>query len=233
MRFALWLVAGSLLFAGCGKKAAETPPAAPAPSAAAPAAEESAVGSPQTAAIKGPMLTIPGAADAQAEKVIQLTPQNTVIEFVGKHTDPSREDRVCIFEKFNGQAVLDGGSKTLKSVSVEMETGSLKTFNSGLTRHLNSDDFLDTRAFPTATFKSTRIEKEDRGKARIVGDLTLHGVTKEISIPANVTIGDNGLTLKGALTIDRTDYGMNRQLEGVKKEVDITVTVGDAAEAVN
>jgi hypothetical protein len=39
--------------------------------------------------------------------------------------------------------------------------------------------------------------------------------------------------LKGALTIDRTDYGMNRQLEGVKKEVDITVTVGDAAEAVN
>ncbi|MEX2142788.1 MAG: YceI family protein [Pirellulales bacterium] len=238
MKFALWMLAGSLLLAGCSKTTPDATTASSsgntsgASSLAIPAGSNSADASP-TANSSGPTLTLPGSTDAQPTKVVKLTPANTRIQFIGTHVGPKPDSkaRVGTFQKFSGQAVLADDKKSLESAAVDIEAGSLQTFDGKLTRHLNSDDFLDTRSFPTATFKSTRIVKDDQGKTQLIGDLTLHGVTKEISFPADVTIDDQGLSLKAEFTIDRTDYGMDRMLDRVEKPVAITVTVGETPDA--
>ena len=230
MKFALWIVAGSLVIAGCGKKSPDT---STAPSAGNTSGStnlgSSASSSPSTDS-SGPSLAIPASGDAQSANIVKLTPETTKIQFIGKHTDP-KPDRVGTFQKFSGQAVLSSDSKSLESVNVNIDAGSFQTFNPGLTTHLNSPDFLDTRSHPEITFKSKRISIDDKGRTQIVGDLTLHGVTKEVTFPADVTIADGQLALKSNVTIDRTEFAMDKMLQGVKKEVDILVAVGPNKDA--
>jgi polyisoprenoid-binding protein YceI len=170
---------------------------------------------------------------AEAANVVALSPANAKIQFVGTHVGPKPDPqaRVGTFKDFAGQAALSSDSQSLESVTLDIQAGSLETQNGKLTNHLNTEDFLDTRSHPTITFKSKSISKGENGKTNIVGDLTLHGVTKEVTIPADVTINGKALSLKAEFTIDRTEYGMDRMMERVNKEVDITVTVGDTAGA--
>ena len=76
-----------------------------------------------------------------------------------------------------------------------------------LRKHLKSPDFFDVEKFPTATFKSTAIEKTDDGHT-ITGDLTLHGVTKRVSFPATVTVTDGQVTANSEFSINRNDFGI-------------------------
>ncbi|MBA3312441.1 MAG: YceI family protein [Planctomycetaceae bacterium] len=140
------------------------------------------------------------------------------------------DPRVGSFEKFTGTAEVDPEAKTLKSVSVDIETASLKSEIANLTNHLNSADFFDTREYPKATFKSTRIESGGAGQATITGELTMHGVTKEITFPAEVTISDDGWMVKAEFVIDRTEFDIGKGMDRVEKDVTITVNVnGDSS----
>ena len=167
------------------------------------------------------------AARAAAATTIALTPGNTKIEFVGVHTDATKEDRKGGFKTFTGTAEVEGGA--LASVAIDIETGSLWTEFDMLTTHLNTPDFFDTRQHPTARFESTRIEVGTGSEATITGNLTLLGTTKEISFPATIAWSDSGPTIGAEFTIDRTEFGMDKMLEGVKPDVTITVTVGEQA----
>src|SRR5207247_1917380 len=82
--------------------------------------------------------------------VALLTPENSKIEFVGTHVGAKPDPRTGGFEKFTGRAEVDPATKTLKSLSVDIETGSLWTQFPMLTNHLNSPDFFDTREYPAA-----------------------------------------------------------------------------------
>jgi polyisoprenoid-binding protein YceI len=175
------------------------------------------------------------APDAKAAAIdsgaAKLSPANAKIEFVGKHADSSKPDRIGGFERFTGQAAIDTDKKALRAIELDIETGSLWTQFPGLTTHLNSPDFFDTREHPTAKFKSTRIEADDAtGEQKITGQFTLMGTTKEITIPAKVQIGDDGLSLNASFTIDRAEYGMDKLQDDVRKEVDLKVVVGEKTE---
>lgn len=173
-----------------------------------------------TAAAAGTAVPIKGGA-------VTLSPANTKIIFVGTHAAPKAPDpRTCSFEKFSGKAEVDTEKKVLKSVSVEIQTGSLKTEFEKLTNHLNSPDFFDTREYPKAKFESTKITAGKKGEHTIVGKLTLLKTTKEISFPATVAIGDGGLTLQSSFKINRLDFGVGVNQSGVEKPVSLTVTVG-------
>jgi polyisoprenoid-binding protein YceI len=162
-------------------------------------------------------------ADNEGKKEVALTPDNTKIQFVGTHADPKKPDpRTGSFEDFTGKAIMDGDKLT--KVQVDIKTESLTTSIEKLKNHLKSADFFDVREHPQATFQSTKIEGEG-DKVNITGDLTLLGVTKSITFPATVSIKDD-LSLKAEFTIDRTEFGMDYGLEGVKKEVEMTVTIG-------
>src|SRR3954464_12688876 len=84
-----------------------------------------------------------------------LTPQNTKIQFICAHVGPKPDPRKGGFGKFTGQALLDG--KSLKSLSLDIDTTSLFTEFDMLTTHLKSADFFEVRRFPTAKFQSTKI----------------------------------------------------------------------------
>lgn len=162
----------------------------------------------------------PGEGDA---KEVALAPSNTKIQFVGNHTGDDPKPRTGHFKDFTGKAAINGGKLT--AVQVDIKTESLTTGIDKLTNHLKSPDFFDVREHPKATFQSTAIEADGEQKVKITGDLTLLGVTKSISFPATVSIGED-LSLKAVFTIDRTQFGMDYGLEGVEKDVEMTVTVG-------
>jgi polyisoprenoid-binding protein YceI len=163
--------------------------------------------------------------------IATLTPENSKVEFIGTHAAPRPADpRLGGFEKFTGQAEIDADAKTLKSVALDIDATSVWTQMGGqLTTHLKSPDFFDVNEFPKIAFKSTTVEATDAaaGKYTLTGDLTLHGVTKPISIPATIKVGADGLTLISQFTIDRTDYGMTYEPGRVEKAVSLTVVIGD------
>lgn len=252
--FAVSLVAG-LLLAGCGDDGGKpgTKDAAGTTAAGAPSADGApggpggppmgpggmgpggmGPGGPGGPGSRGPVeMTIPTDPKpvAVTAGVATLTPENSKVEFIGTHAPGAPlEPRLGGFEKISGQAEVDVDSKTLKSISLEIEAPSVWTQVGGpLSNHLKSPDFFDVKEFPTISFKSTGVEATDApaGKYTLTGDLTLHGVTKPISVPATIKIDADGLTLISQFKIDRTDYGMKSVLERVEKTVSLTVVVGD------
>ena len=156
--------------------------------------------------------------------VATLGPQNTKIQFVCAHVGPRPDPRTGSFAKFTGKAQVDG--QTLKSLTVDIDTASIGTQIEKLTNHLKSPDFFEVRKYPTAKFETTKIEPGS-GTTQITGKLTLHGVTKEITFPATVEIGADGLKLKSEFTIDRTEFGINYDPTKVEKKVSMTVVIGE------
>jgi polyisoprenoid-binding protein YceI len=155
-----------------------------------------------------------------------LTPQNTKIQFVCAHVGPRPDPRKGGFAKFSGKAQIDAAGKTLKALSVEIDTSSIFTEIDMLTNHLKSPDFFEVRRFPTAKFESTKIEP-GAGTVQVTGKLTLHGVTKEISFPATIDVDGSGLKLKSEFVIDRLDFGINYDPKKVENKVSLTVVVGE------
>jgi polyisoprenoid-binding protein YceI len=166
-----------------------------------------------------------------ASGVAKLTPENTKIIFVGTHVGPEPNPRTGGFKEFKGEAAVDTDNKTLKSISFEIETGSLWTQHAKLTTHLNSPDFFETSEYPTLKFVSKSVEPgSEEGSYVITGDLTLLKTTKEVAVPATVSVDDRGLALKADFKIDRTEFGMDRMQQGVNKEVALTVVIGEKTE---
>ncbi|MEX0713541.1 MAG: YceI family protein [Pirellulales bacterium] len=238
MRVAFGLMAvGCLLSAGCSNQPSNASKPADAAVVAEAAGRSTATGSTATGSTATTEQNSSGTAAAAANAapvrsgVAKLTPENTKIQFVGTHAGGEPNPRTGGFEKFAGEAELDADGKTLKSVSIEIETGSLWTQHGRLTQHLNTPDFFDTREYPTAAFESTRIQPAGGdGQYTIVGDLMLLETTKEIQFPAAVTIDDAGLALRAAFTIDRTEFGMDKLQDRVENPVDLTVVIGEKTE---
>ncbi|MCQ3828962.1 YceI family protein [Microbulbifer elongatus] len=86
------------------------------------------------------------------------------------------------FDKFDGSFTYDEAKPEDSSVQVTVDTTSLNSNHAERDKHLRGDDFLNVAKYPTATFKSTSFEPKGDGKALLKGDLTLHGVTKPITI---------------------------------------------------
>lgn len=155
--------------------------------------------------------------------IAKLSQENSLIEFTGTHNADEPNPRLGTFQDFTGEAKVDMESKTLTSITLEFKTDSLLTEFPKLTTHLKSADFFDTQQFPTAKFESTQFDKE---KSVIKGNLTLLGKTKELEIPAVVSIDDKGLIIYTNYFIDRSDFGMDKLLQQVKDGVAISVYVG-------
>ena len=138
------------------------------------------------------------------------------------------------FGAVKGTVELDEKDLTKSKVDVTIDTTGVNTGNAKRDEHLRSGDFFDVAKFPTATFKSTKIEKAG-DKLKITGDLTLRGVTKSVTLDAEVSAEANpfgkglvrGATATG--TINREDFGLtwNKPLANngllVSKEVKVSI----------
>ncbi|WP_432695517.1 YceI family protein [Marinobacterium sp. YM272] len=86
------------------------------------------------------------------------------------------------FNDFDGTFSYDAENPANSSVSMEIDTASLTTNHAERDKHIRSDDFLDVDEYPTATFQSTSFVPNEDGTGVLTGDLTLHGVTNEVTV---------------------------------------------------
>jgi polyisoprenoid-binding protein YceI len=120
------------------------------------------------------------------------------------------------FEKVTGTIVLDDKDPTKSEIDVTIDANTINTRDSKRDTHLKSPDFFDVAKFPTIRWKSTKIEKAGGGKLKATGDLTMHGVTKPVTLlvetltpPVKTPWGKmvRGVSATGKL--NRKDFGLN------------------------
>ncbi|MGB4866807.1 MAG: YceI family protein [Hyphomicrobium sp.] len=135
------------------------------------------------------------------------------------------------FDTFTGSFSYDNKAIDKSSVKVEIDTASVNTNHAERDKHLRSADFLDVVKFPKVTFVSKSVTPAGDGKATIVGDLTLRGVTKEVSIAAvGIGGGDDpwgGVRqgFEGTTKFTMADFGIPKDLGPASKEVELTLHV--------
>ncbi|RUO98630.1 YceI family protein [Hyphomicrobium sp.] len=133
------------------------------------------------------------------------------------------------FDKFTGTFSYDEKNPDASKVKVDIDTASVDTNLALRDKHLRAADLLDTDNFPKATFESTSIKTTAPGKAVVTGNLTLHGVTKQISFNAEHVGGGkdpwggyrDGFTGTTELTL--ADFGIKRDLGPAAKTVELTL----------
>lgn len=159
--------------------------------------------------------------------VAKLTPQNSKIEFIGIHADPEKPDpRLGGFKKFEGEIKL-AADKSVESLQLNIDINSVWTQFDKLTSHLKNSEFFDSAKFGLAKFVSTAITTDASGM-KVTGNLTLHGVTKEITLPIKGKLDDSGIMMESEFKLDRTMFGMDQMTSGVDKTVSVKFVVGQA-----
>ncbi|MFM2245441.1 MAG: hypothetical protein RL071_1515 [Pseudomonadota bacterium] len=196
MRHLLPLLA---LLAACESEIDNRPAATPAPVAEAPAAPAAP-----------PPPAAPAAAPAAPTGApVKADPATSKFEYVaGKVT----KDHPGGFATFTIDGTVDAGKLT--SVKSTVDLASVSSDAPKLTEHLKSPDFFDVAKFATASFESSAVEQiagaaAGQPNVTIKGTLDLHGVKKELSLPATVTANADGSTLLVAeFTLNRQDFGI-------------------------
>ena len=149
-----------------------------------------------------------------------LDPAHTRIGFVARHAMVTKVRGA--FNESTGTAVLDGANPENSRVEVTIEAASIDTRNAQRDEHLRSNDFLAMQEYPKITFASTGVRQAGENTFEVTGDLTIKGVTNEITIPfefegsAKDPFGNQRVGFEGSVTINRRDYGVtwNAALEG-------------------
>jgi polyisoprenoid-binding protein YceI len=117
------------------------------------------------------------------------------------------------FAKWAGTVQLDTQDPTRSSVEVAIEAASIDTQVADRDNHLRSPDFLDVAKHPQVTFRSKRIEKAGAGY-RVVGDLGLHGVVREVVLEAEFAgtgkdpWGNERAGFSAKTSLDRREFGL-------------------------
>jgi polyisoprenoid-binding protein YceI len=124
------------------------------------------------------------------------------------------------FRDFDGVIKYDKQNPAASSVEFTVKAASIDTSNNDRDEHLRGKDFFDVQSFPNLTFTSTKVTAKDANNLDVTGNLTLHGVTKEITLPVQVlgsmkTPTGEKAGFETAFTINRKDYGIvwNRVLD--------------------
>jgi polyisoprenoid-binding protein YceI len=141
------------------------------------------------------------------------------------------------FAKYTGNVQLDESDLTKSIVDVTIDASSIDTGVGDRDNHLRSPDFFDVAKFPELRFRSKRIEQKDDEHYRLVGDLTIRDVTREIALDveyggrAKDPWGNERVGFTAKTTLDRKDFGLawNQVLETggilVGDRIDIDVEV--------
>jgi polyisoprenoid-binding protein YceI len=140
------------------------------------------------------------------------------------------------FDKHTGVVDINDKDITKSNVQVSIDTASINTNVQKRDEHLRSADFFDVAKFPTMTFVSKKVAKAGKDKLKVAGDLTLHGITKEVVLdvegPTSESKDPWGVIRRGAVAstkINRKDFGLawNKALEtgGVAVGDEITINL--------
>jgi len=164
----------------------------------------------------------------------ELDPDHSIIEFRVAHMVVSKT--AGRFMTYSGVVEMDAEAQQFKTIEATINTGSVNTNHEKRDAHLRSADFFDVEKFPTMTYKMKSYKKVGEGY-QAVGDLTLHGVTKEITLTGTFNgmskdpWGNTRAGFTGEGKVNRKDFGMvwNKTLDSggfvVGDEVNIRLDI--------
>ena len=143
--------------------------------------------------------------------VYEIDGAHTSVEFVGRH---------LMITKVRGRFSDVGGRITITEepenshVEVEIGVASLSTGNDDRDAHLKSGDFFDVEQYPTITFASTGVKPLHDNSFELVGDLTVHGTTRPVTLQVDFEgggaspMGDERIGFSAATEVNREDFGL-------------------------
>jgi polyisoprenoid-binding protein YceI len=159
----------------------------------------------------------------------QIDPMHTSSQFSVRHLGISTVRGV--FQKTSGTVMYDAADPSKTQIDVTIDASSVDTRVQMRDNDLRSPHFLDAAKYPTITFKSKRAEAAGSGKLKITGDLTIHGVTKEVVLDVDgpsAPISAMGGTRMGAQAttkINRQDFGVSGAPGAVGDDIQIVLDV--------
>lgn len=174
------------------------------------------------------VLSVAGICAAETQ-TWQIDPVHSTSQFSVTHLGISTVRGV--FEKTTGTVTYDPSDPTKTQIDATLDATTVNTRIQMRDNDLRSPNFLDVTKYPTITFKSKKTEVAGTGKLKITGDLTIHGVTKEVvldvsgpSKPVNA-MGGTRMGAEATTKINRHDFGVNGAPGVVGDDISIILDV--------
>jgi polyisoprenoid-binding protein YceI len=174
-------------------------------------------------------LSLSGLAAAQTQSW-KIDPNHTAAQFSVRHMGISTVRGA--FTKVSGTVSYDPSDPTKTTIEASIDTASVDTRNEMRDKDLRSDKFFDADKYPTLTFKSKHVESAGSGKLKVTGDLSIHGVTKEVvldvdgpSAPVKDQRGTMHVGASASTTINRMDFGVSGAAAMVGNDVPLTLDI--------
>jgi polyisoprenoid-binding protein YceI len=176
-------------------------------------------------------LSLPAAA---ATSTWQIDPNHSAAQFAVRHLAISTVRGA--FTKVSGTVQLDDKDVSKSSVDVTIDAASVDTRVADRDKDLRGDRFFDVEKYPTLTFRSTKVEQVEAGKLKVTGDLTIHGVTKQVVLdvegptaPMKDPWGNQRAAANATTKINRQDFGVkwNAKMDsgGLVVGDDVAITI--------
>ncbi len=143
----------------------------------------------------------------------QIDTSHSHINFTARHMMISKVRGS--FETFSGTVNFDEANPTNTTVNIEVDLASVNTRDEQRDGHLKSPDFFDVANYPTMTFVSSRVERVDENNGRLIGDLTIKGITKEVTLNveyaglAKSPWGTESAGFSASGSLNRKEWGLN------------------------
>lgn len=177
------------------------------------------------------LVSLIAAVTVAAAETYEVDPAHSFVLFRCRNV--AQAGAVFVYGRFTdikGTLIVDK-DPAKSSVTITVNADSLDTGVPDRDKHLKSPDFLNTKQFPTITFKSQRIQTIGKNRYRVTGNLTLHGVTRPITV--TVTKVGEGKNFKGmqvigfetTFVIRRSQFGMKGLMNIAADEVTLTVAI--------
>jgi len=164
----------------------------------------------------------------------KIDPVHSAAEFKVRHMMISNVKGQ--FTVITGSMMLDPNDITKSRIEASAEAASIITRDAQRDAHLKSPDFFDVEKYPTLTFASTHVERKSEGELAVTGNLTIHGVTREVIFDVEEPTagrkdpwGNTRIGVSATAKINRKDFGLtwNAALEtgGILVGEEVTITL--------
>lgn len=159
---------------------------------------------------------------ARAGEIFRFDSSRSTIEFKVRHFLGMAKGK---FTKFTGTIEVDREHPEKSSVTATIQTASIDTAIAKRDEHLRGADFFNVQKFPEITFKSRRVKQTGANTGDIIGDLTMHGVTRSLTLHAQLVEAAENQTSHWRITtapIKRSEFGLSSS-----KSVETVSMIGD------
>lgn len=135
------------------------------------------------------------------------------------------------FDSTSGKIVLDRQART-GAVELEIDTTSVNTGSKTFNEHIQAEEFLDTKRYPKATFKANKVQFDGDRLEKVIGDLTIKGISK--SVVLNITSfhcmphpmkKKEACGANATAVVKRSDFNMGKHVPAVGDEVTLNISV--------